>query len=204
MQRLGSARVSGFDESFAAWARGRGMEVLTEQGAPPLTPLLAKGGTLDPVARGALANGIDGIVGCLSYTGEGGGGYGFPVALAEVPESTAFVPRLFCEDRGRSEDTVHYGFEIRHEALWTESEVLKARYRVTMGPFQDPNWMRQLFAPTFVDWLATRAPERFSFELAYGHLCCNVEGDEPGSAQLDALCEAAAMVARRLREESLE
>ena len=112
------------------------------------------------------------------------------------------MPRLQCERVGRLTDDTHYGFEIRNTRTWTESEALNARYRVTASPFQDENWLRQLFAPTFVDWLAP--PEDFSFELAYGSLLCSIEQDEPSANELSALWVSSATVATRIQDESHE
>ena len=127
------------------------------------------------------------------------------VALAEVPAATAFAPRVFCIRRGRStRDDEFYGFETRHSKLWTESTALNERYEVATSPYQDPNWLRQLFSPSFVDWLGTKLPPDFSFELAYGALLGSIETDDPGADGLAALCEATARVATRIREECEE
>ena len=119
-----------------------------------------------------------------------------------MPASTAFVPRLFCIRRGRhTRDDEFYGFEARDSKLWNESIALNERYKVSSSPFQDPVWMRRLFSPAFVDWLATSPPADFSFELAYGALLGLVEEDDPGAAGLAALAEATAAVAARIEAE---
>ena len=126
----------------------------------------------------------------------------FNVALVEIHASTALVPRLFCIRSGRStRDDEFYGFEPRHSKLWTESTVLNERYTISTSPYQDPNWMRQLFSPARVDYLATKPPADFSFELAYGILLGSVESDDPGPDGLAALCEATAHVAERIARE---
>ena len=43
-----------------------------------------------------------------------------------------------------------------HSRLWTESEKLNT-HKVTVSPFQDDTWLRQLFAPSFIDWLSKRS-----------------------------------------------
>lgn len=165
----------------------------------PLTPLLMKGGTFSPALRGALLDGVEGVIARYEY-----GRFTYQVVFTQIPESQPFVPRLICERRGRITDDTHYGFEVRSSRVWTESEVLNERFKVTMSPFQDENLMRQLFAPTFIDWLADESPADFSFELAYGSLLCSVEQDDPDDAGLEALWTASATVARRIRDESRE
>jgi hypothetical protein len=170
-----------------------------------LTPLLVegKGAPLRPALRGALGDGVAGVVGHLAY--KRNKTFRFQVALAEVPAATAFAPRVFCIRRGRStRDDEFYGFEARHSKLWTESTALNERYEVATSPYQDPNGLRQLFSPSFVDWLGTKPPADFSFELAYGALLGSVEDDDPGADGLAALCEATAHVATRVREECEE
>jgi hypothetical protein len=61
--------------------------------------------------------------------------------------------------------------------------------------------MRQLYSPSFIDYLAHVEPADFSFELAYGALLGSVEEDDPGPAGLAALCDATAKVAARIAEE---
>src|SRR5262249_44350489 len=166
------------------------MEAVPGFAAGPLTPLLVESGAgqLAPAARGALGDGIDGVVGHLAYTRNKT--FRFSIALTEVPASTAFVPRLFCVRKGRrTRDDEVYGFEARYSKLWTESTQLNERYTVSISPFQDPVWLRQLFSPALVDWLASAPPADFSFELAYGTLLGSVEQDNPDAAGLAALCE---------------
>lgn len=191
--------------SYAAFGRRHGLVPVPPAPVEPLTPLLAKGGTLDPAFEGTLPGGVTGVVGRLTYRGaEGGGHFRFNVAHVQVPESQATVPRLFCIRRGRLTDNTHYGMEIRHSELWTESEILNERFKVQSGIYQDPNWMRQLFSPVFVDWLAAAEPHDFSFELAYGDLVGSIEFDDPDEHTLTKLCEATAFVAERIRKECRE
>jgi hypothetical protein len=193
------------DAAYAELATERGLEQLPGFDPGQLTPLLveAKGAGLRPALRGALGEGVSGVVGQLAYTRNRT--FRFQAALTEVPAATAFAPRVFCIRRGRStRDDEFYGFEARHSKLWTESTALNERYEVATSPFQDPNWLRQLFSPSFVDWLGTKPPADFSFELAYGALLGSIEVDDPGAGDLAALCEATARVATRVREECEE
>jgi hypothetical protein len=197
--------VSDLDAAYSSFAADHGLEVLPSFPAGSLTPLLVESGAgqLAPAARGALGEGVDGVVGHLAYTRNKT--FRFSVALAEVPASTAFVPRLFCVRKGRhTRDDEFYGFEARYSKLWTESTKLNDRYTVSISPFQDPVWLRRLFSPALVDWLASEPPADFSFELAYGALLGSVEQDYPDAAGLAALCGATAHVAARVRKECEE
>jgi hypothetical protein len=194
--------VAELDSTFASFASQRGLEPVPSLGLGALTPLLveSKHCQVAPAARGRLGGEVDGVVGHLAYTRNKT--FRFNVALVEVPTATAFVPRLFCVRKGRStRDDEFYGFEARYSKLWTESAVLNERYMISTSPYQDPNWMRQLFSPALVDYLASRPPVDFSFELAYGVLLGSVEEDDPGSDGLAALCEATAHVAARIARE---
>jgi hypothetical protein len=197
--------VPDLQAAYEELAAARGLEPVPSFAAGPLTPLLveAGGGSLQPAARGRLADRVEGVVGHLAYRRNKT--FRFNVALTEVPGSTAFAPRVFCIRRGRStRDDEFYGFEARDSKLWTESTALNERYKVSTSPYQEPNWLRQLFSPSFVDWLASVPPSDFSFELAYGALLASVEDDDPGAAGLAALCDATAHVATRIREECEE
>lgn len=194
--------MSDLQLAYAGLAEDRGLEPLTGFAAGPLTPLLVEAGdgSLGPAARGRLAGEVDGVVGHLAY--KRNATFRFNVALTEVPAATTFAPRLFCVRRGRrTRDDEFYGFEARDSKLWTESAALNERYKVSASPYQDPNWLRQLFSPSFIDWLASEPPGDFSFELAYGTLLGSIEQDEPRRTVLGSLCDATAHVAERIQRE---
>ena len=187
------------ESSYEAFAPKAGLTPADGFWPGAVTPLLTKGGQLRPAFGGTLTQGIEAVIAYYEY-----GRFGYNVVFASIPESQPFMPRLGCDRRGRITDDTHYGFEVRSSRLWTESEKLNERFKVTVSPFQDDNRLRQLFIPTFIDWLGEGSPGDFSFELAYGSLLCSVEDDDPDEAGLQELWEAGAIVAKRIRDESSE
>ncbi len=197
--------MADLDATYAAFASAHGLEPVSAIAAGPLTPLLVEAGSgqVGPAARGALPGEVDGLAGHLAYTRNAT--FRFSVALTEVAGSSEFAPRLFCVRKGRrTRDDEFYGFEARYSKLWTESTKLNEHYVISTSPFQDPLWLRQLFSPAFVDYLASEPPADFSFELAYDSLVGSVEEDYPDAAGLEALCRATAKVAERIRRECEE
>jgi hypothetical protein len=191
--------------AYSSFAGARGLVPVGAVSPGPLTPLLAEStnGLIEPAATGALPDGGEGTLGHLEYTRNRT--FHFSVALTEVPESSALAPRVFCIRRGRrTRDDEFYGFEARYSKLWTESIALDERYVVSTSPFQDPSWLRQLFSPAFVDYLASEPPGDFSFELCYGAVLCSVEGEDVDAARLADLWAAASRVTERIRSESAE
>jgi hypothetical protein len=197
--------VPDLDATYSSFASAHGLEAAEALQAGPLTPLLveSKHCQVEPALRGTLPGGATGVVGHLAY--KRNKAFRFNVALTELPGSTAFAPRVFCVRRGRStRDDEFYGFEARHSKLWTESIALNERFAVSTSPFQDPNWLRQLFSPAFIDWLSNETPADFSFELCYGSLLGSVEEDHPDAGAIEALCLATSHVAERIRSECEE
>jgi hypothetical protein len=86
-----------------------------------------------------------------------------------------------------------------------ESSAFESRYRLLVPDGTDQNPIRQLFEPSFIVLMSEKTPDAFSFELEDGMLCASVpEGLWEKPAELDALCDAAAKVAARFREEAGE
>lgn len=170
---------------------------------------------LEPTLRAKLDEESELVVGHLAYTAKvtlpgtlfdwtRKSSHRFDLAMTEIPAAAKFVPRLLCIRRGRRirpNPIVSSGFVPRHSQRWVESTALNQRYEITISPYQDLEWMRRLFTPSFVDWLASEAPASFSFELVFGTLFGSVDGDDPSAAALAALYDATARVAARIREE---
>ncbi len=204
------------DAFFDSYAAQRGLTLSGRGPLPPATPLLQRGDDryAERALAGPLADGVDGILSLYTYedeTTDSEGNretnyYRYTVGLVEVPECARFVPELYCQRKFglRALEKFEDVFRRSKERVKLESEVLDEKYEIFAGKGQDENWLRQLFAPTFIVWLTESAPKKFAFELVGGTLCCYVNGHEEKAEQLDAMRAATAAVAVRLREEANE
>jgi hypothetical protein len=200
---------------FAVYAGQRGMALSGRGPLPPATPLLRKGDNryAEHAFAGPLAEGIDGVLALYTYEEESTDSegnretnyYRYTVGLAGVPECAAHVPELYCRRKSglRSLEKLEDSFRST-ERVKLESEALDERYEIFAGKEQDQVWLRRLFSPTFIVWMTDKAPKKFAFELVDGTLCCYVNGHKKKAEELEQVSLAAAAVARRLREESLE
>jgi hypothetical protein len=201
---------------FQAYAQQHGLELGGRSPLPPTTPLLRKGDDryAERSLSGTLADGIEGILALYTYeeeTTDSEGNrdtsyYRYTIGLVPVPECVAHVPELYCQRKFglRALEGFEDAFRGSIERVKLESEALDGKYEIFARQGQDANWLRQLFAPTFIVWLTDSAPPKFAFELVDGTLCCYVSGHKKRAAELDQISAATAAVAKRLREESLE
>jgi hypothetical protein len=204
------------DDFFQTYAAQRGLALSGKGPLPPATPLLRKGDDryAERSLAGPLAEGIDGVLALYTYedeTTDSEGNrqtnyYRYTVGLVEVPECAAHLPELFCQRKFglHSLEKLEDAFRRSKQRVELESEALDKRYEIFADPGQDQVWLRRFFSPTFIVWLGEEAPKKFAFELVGGTLCCYVNGHKENAADLDTVRAAAATVASRLREESLE
>jgi hypothetical protein len=204
------------DAFFQVYAAQHGLELGGRAPLPPTTPLLRKGDDryAERTLSGPFADGIEGILALYTYEEESTDSkgnrqtnyYRYTVGLVPVPECVDFVPELYCQRKFglRALEKFEDAFRTKKERVELESEALDKKYEIFAGKGQDANRLRQLFAPTFIVWLNDSAPEKFAFELVDGTLCCYVSGHKKKAEELDEVSIAAAAVAQRLREESLE
>ena len=203
------------DDFFADYAERRGMTLMRERGRlPRATPLLRKGDDryTERSLLGPLGDGVEGTLALYTYEEETRDSDGnrqtsysrYTVGLVEVPECGGFVPELYCRRKSgpRALQGLEDAFRRSTRRLTLESEALQRRYEIFAGKDGDEIWLRRLFSPTFIVWLADSAPDKFAFELVDGTLCCFVDGHRESAAELDALAAATSEVARRLHEES--
>jgi hypothetical protein len=199
---------------FESYAQQRGLTVSDGAGEalPPATPLLRMGDApeVPQILRGDLGDGTEGTLALYGFRDrhDHARSYKLTVAIIELPESTTRVSRLYGYDKGGTA-TAAAGPEIvplylKNQRVTLESDALGKRYDFLVAKDQDQNWIRRLFSPRFVVWLAEALPARFAFELEDGVLCCSVDGYAKGSEDLDRLREAAVEIAKRIREELAE
>jgi hypothetical protein len=200
---------------YSAYAQGRGLSRTDEGGLAPATPLLRRGDRryAHHIMRGGLPSGVDGTLALYTYEDIDRDSEGdeqktyfhYTVVLVDVPESARHVGELYAQRRVgfRFLDSAEDVFRTR-ERITLESEALDQRAEIFAGRGEDQNWLRQLFSPTFVHWLGDEAPDGTAFELVAGLLCVNARGHLDNAADLDRMCEAAAVITERIREESLE
>ena len=204
------------DDFFTIYTQQRGMTLAGHSYLPTATPLLSRGDEryLERGMTGQFAGTVLGTLGLFtyeesSYDSKGNrqtNYYRYTVGFVEVPESAALVPELYCQRKFglRALEGFEDAFRGSKERVKLESEVVDRNYEIFTREGQDAIWLRRLFSPTFIVWMTEQAPEKFAFELVNGILCCYVNGHKETAAELDAVREASAAVATRLRDEALE
>jgi hypothetical protein len=204
------------EDFFNAYATGRGLaRVDGRSNLPPITPLLRKGDSRYAEQRfnGVLPGGMDGSLCLYTYEETSRDSDGnrqttyvhYTLAMTQLPDTARFLSELYCQRRFgfRFMDSAEDVFRKR-QRVEQESESVDKRYEIFIGERDDMNKARQVLSPSFLVWLDAHSPEAYAFELCAGSLVCNVKGHKKSAAELDALCEASAAVARRLSEEADE
>jgi hypothetical protein len=204
------------DAFFQVYAQQHGLELGGRAPLPPTTPLLRKGDDryAERTLSGPFGDGVEGVLALYTYEEESTDSegnrqthyYRYTVGLVPVPECVELVPELYCQRKFglRALEGLEDAFRSKKERVKLESGALEEKYEIFAGKGQDANWLRQLFAPTFIVWLNDSAPKKFAFELVDGTLCCYVNGHKKKAEELEQVSLATAAVAQRLREESLE
>jgi hypothetical protein len=171
-----------------------------------LTPALIRGrrGSVSVIEEGELAPGLEGRL-CHHVFSDGVNRRESTVVLTAVPEGMAFAPALVCRDRAELGGGAPAQLPAeRWERTELESTVFNRRYRLLTLTGQNPVYVRELFSPALIAWLAHDVPEGFSFELNERHLVVAVPGHAEDAAEIERLCALAAEVSRRIRAEADE
>jgi len=205
------------DDFFEVYAANRGLTLIHGRGRlPQATPLLKKGDDryTERTLTGPIADDFDGTLALFTYeeeTRDSDGDtqtnyYRYTLGLVEVAECASFVPELYCQRKFglRALEKFEDAFRGNKERVTLESEKLLDKYEIFATKEQDAVWLRRLFSPSFIVWLADAAPDKFAFELVDGTLCCYVSGHKENAAALDGIAAATGAVAKRLRDEALE
>ena len=201
---------------FNAYAQARGLtRVAGRSNLPPVTPLLQKGDRryAQEVFNGTLPGGVVGSLALYTYEEESTDSrgnrqttyYHFTIALTQLPETAPFLSELALQRRFgfRFLDSAEDAFRTR-QRVEVESELADKKFEIFTGKQDDMNRARQVFSPTFIVWLGEEAHEGLAFELSAGALVVNMKGHKKTARELDAFCEGAAVIARRLYEEAVE
>jgi hypothetical protein len=204
------------DAFFAHYAQANCLALGGRAPLPPATPLLRKGDDryADRTLTGSLADGVDGVLALYTYEEEHTDSdgdrqtdyYHYTVGLVEIPECAPLIPELYVQRKFglRALEKLEDKFRGSKERVKLESEALDQKYEIFVDQSQDANWVRQLFAPTFIVWLIQETPDKFAFELVGGTLCCYANDHKKKAADLDRMRVATAAVATRLHEEARE
>jgi hypothetical protein len=191
------------------YAERHGLSYETQKRVPLLGGLVDTTGTSDHALSGTLPGGFEGTIALLSWPADDeSDAASETIAVTRISESIAFIPKLYCRDAAyrhtRSYTLGATGLESDYRDTEFESEAVNRTWAVQVADDQDQAWLRELFIPTFLDWLGQRSPKDFRFALVEGTLSCGVEGELDEPDELDRLCALAAHVANRIRTESLE
>jgi len=203
------------EDFFAAYAAGRGLQRRSKGSLPPTTPLLRKGDRryAEQIMNGTLPGGYPGAIALYTYeetTTDSEGNrdtehYRFTVVMHDLPAVAHRLRDLHVERRSgfRFLDSAEDAFR-RMKRLELESEALDRRYEIFYGEHDEELWLKQLFSPSFIVWLAERAPDGVAFEMSAGGLCVNIRGHHDSADELDELCHASAVIAKRFADEISE
>ncbi len=211
---MASSRAAG--AFYSAYAASRNLSYNGSRGSlPPVCELLRKGDAryTDRTLTGALPGGPNGVLAHFTYEEESTDSdgnretsyYHFTVVYCELPQLAPFVQELVCHRRSgfRFMDSTEDKFRKR-QRVELESEQFDKRYESFCGQSDDMNRVRQVYEPTFIVWLAENAPKNFEWDLVAGTLVCSMKGQADSTVELDGICAAAGVVAKRLFDEAGE
>jgi hypothetical protein len=183
-------RPSGLED----YAKAHGLTYAKSIGLPKSGGLLEEDGlSVEGAAAGILSGKERGALCYLHYTYHSDDHtheVNRTAAVVRVPESMGFVPYL------AGGGTLIVGRDTKTRELDGGGSV-----RVSAGA--NDEWLTELFSPTFTEYLA-RNPDDLNWELCDGVLCVSREGHVRDETELGSLCDDAATIATRVREECLE
>lgn len=202
--------------AMQSYAAQRGLSFAPTGTLPATTPLLTAGSRRETqdVMTGKLPGGIEGTLAHYTFYIRRQASdnrtryvpYPQTVVLTQLPESAIFVKHLTVHGEGPLRTATMFGVDFSSDVdvVEFESTALGKRFQIKTSETQDHVWLRELFSPTFIDWLAAKTPREFSFELVDGLLVVAVGERYTRADQLDWFCGAAAFVRNRIHKEVRE
>jgi len=200
------------DSFFESYAKAHGMSRTHEKELPESTPLLRHDSrnTIEYL-EGPLDDQTEGVLSLFQYVTTSQGivddrttteDHPYTLILVQMPETVAVFGDIYAQDQAAS--SILQGLaEVRQngfEKLELESQAMNNRYEIfAKGP--NPVAVRQLFSPTFIEWMTAVADEGFSFELENGTLCVYAKGHRGTIGGLDDFKATSIQVVKRIREE---
>ncbi len=208
------------EAKLGAYAADRGLTVRPELIWPGMPSPREQRGPIRHACwsiSGALPGGV---VGRLRHQAVYGSTFGIEIAqqhtimVCRIPESVGYLPMLSVRAEGLEPALFYWAGDRRprEDVGGFESVELDRRYIVEVAKGQDHVWLRQLFPPTFIDWLASNTPVDFGFRLDGGVFTCECPqyrgqhraDGEVDFEHLDLLAGAGGRAASRIRDEVLE
>ena len=200
-------------EAYQAYMEARGLRPVnvSSMTLDEYTPMMSTGptGARGDGATGALLGELPATLLHSTYSearGQASSGDRFTLVVATISEAVAFARNLSCRDRAVQKKLAHTEIARFGDSreIKLESIEFDRRFALQAPPGIDASWLRQLFTPALLVWLASKAPAGFCFELNEGHYCAAIPGHATEPAALDPFLAAAGQVAQRIREEALE
>lgn len=201
------------NEFFSRWAQAHGLNHWAQYSLPEFTPLLA-GGDRRRCAHWMEANGRG--IGWFTFEVRQENGdkpdtwqpFDFTIATVDVGEHgmSRFEGIYLRRRRGVLGRLSNDGNWLRNERLRKvelESTAFCERYELWAREDQDELVLRQLFAPSFVVWLANH-PLAPGFEVRAGMLVVFIPGHCGEAGKLEFLAMAAAEISKRIQAELTE
>jgi hypothetical protein len=180
--------------ALSEFAQAHGLTLAPDAELPADGDLLGKDALkLHGAATGSLPGGEPGTLCHLSYTYRSNDATHTATrtaAVLRVSESIGFAPYLAAGGTGG------LGRSVKRVDLAGGGEVRAAEEI-------DDAWLTELLSPAFTEWIH-RSSDDFEWELANGVLCASRHGYLTGESDLARLCTDAALIAKTVREESLE
>lgn len=178
---------------LAEFAEAEDLEAGTGGPLPTDGALLERGPTIDGAAHGTLPGGRAGTIAHTTYTTRSDDTtttHRHTAVVMRVPEAIGYAPFL---QLGRAS-----GYAPEAKSFEPVPGM-----KVRADPGVDEGWLTELLSPAFCEWLQ-RSPSDFGAELKRGVLTVFRDGHLRDRGELRSLCEDAAKIAERLREEAFE